>query len=611
MQNIELFSNAQDEAIMSERNEREQFQSDSSKEDDNSNDDSIQNEEEQEINPKESQGSTFPEQQVIKDETKKKDIKETCLEKIKAYIGFGHSHLLLNERIGSIFFLPIPSRWPLKIQVTIAQIIIAITSFSLFVGVQQIGQNILFDTVLQWTNNNVSSLLQKQICEVTIDFVQILIKTRENEIQLMNVTINLIQSGTLRYKDVLYSIDNQIPKSSKKQISKEGIIDQYTLDVATYSLLKDQQVSENQIRKYLSINNIMYYNYQTLGSTFFWIFDDGFMMQYPGLNVTNVKLFNEHRLKMYNSRRYLTNIPIEHTYDPILGSILQREVLPINDDNNNQIGLIFCERMPIMLFLLFNQIAINNQYNYTLFLLSSENDILHYEEREYKINIEEFQELIKTINTEDSKLKKMNISKFHFDSISVSSYFELYYGELQDQCFILAYINYKGIFLGIFQPTFLPKQEIGFQKRTYSKKVDSFNQKLIPLALSIPILYIILCVFYMVRYIKPLQRITEYADQLLKKSQNFDENQFEKQFTNSTGDDLIQQLTSLFAKLMGNLNKSKQLKKQEIIDFYNKQTYPKNQKPRDVTPIINQVKKIKLDSILRDPGVLQFPNLDD
>ncbi|CAD8163255.1 unnamed protein product [Paramecium octaurelia] len=611
MQNIELFSNAQDEAILSERNEQEQFQSDSSKEDDNSNDDSIQNEEEQELNPKESQGSTFPEQQIIKDETKKKDIKETCLEKIKAYIGFGHSNLLFNERIGSIFFLPIPSRWPLKIQVTIAQIIIAITSFSLFVGVQQIGQHILYDTVLLWTNDNVSTLLQKQICEVTIDFVQILIKTRENEIQLMNVTINLIESGTLRYNDVLYSVDNQIPNSSKKHISKVGIVDQYTLEVATYSLLKDQQVSENQMRKYLSINNIMYYNYQTLGSTFFWIFDDGFLMQYPGLNVTNVKLFNEYRLQMYNSRRYLTNIPIEHTYDPILGTILQREVLPIADDNNNQIGLIFCERMPFMLYILFNQIAINNQYNYTLFLLSSENDILHYEEREYKVNIEEFQELIKTINTEDSKLQKMNISQFQFASISFSSYFELYYGELQDQCFILSYINYKGIFLGIFQPTFLPKQEIGFQKKTYSKKVDSFNQTLIPIALSIPIIYIILCVFYVVRYIKPLQRITEYADQLLKKSQNFDEKQFEKQFNNSTGDDLIQQLTSLFAKLMDNLNKSKQLKKQEIIDFYNKQTYPKNQKPRDVTPIINQVKKIKLDQIVRDPGVLQFPNLDD
>ncbi|CAD8073491.1 unnamed protein product [Paramecium primaurelia] len=610
MQNIELFSNDQDEAILSERNEQEQFQSESSKEDDNSSD-SIQNEEEQEMNPKESQTSTFPEQQIIKDETKKKDIKETCLEKIKSYIGFGHSDLFQNERIGSIFFLPIPSRWPLKIQVTIAQIIIAFTSLSLFVGVQQIGENILFNTVQQWTKNNVSQLLQKQICEITIDFVQILIKTQENDIQLINVTLSLIQSESLRYKDILYKIDNQIPNSSKNYVTNGGIIDQYTLNIATYSLLKDQQISENKIRTYLSINNIMYYNYQTLGSNFIWIFDDGFLMQYPGVNVTDIKKFNEYRLQMYNSRRNLSHIPLEYTYDPVLNQILQREVLPIMDINNKQIGLIFCERKPFLLYILFYQIAINNQYNYTLFLFSQENDILYYEEQEYKINIEEFQQLLKTMNTDDSKLKKINISQFLFESTSVFSYFELYQGDLSNQEFILAYCNYQGLYFGIFQPTFLANEEVEFQKIKYYQKIDSFNKQLIPIALSIPIIYIIFCVFYMVRYIKPLQRITEYADQLLQKSQNFDEKQFEKQFNNSKGDDLIQQLTSLFAKLMGNLNKSKQLKKQEIIDFYNKQTYPKNQKSRDVTPIINQVKKIKLDQIVRDPGVLQFPNLDD
>lgn len=55
-----------------------------------------------------------------------------------------------------------------------------------------------------------------------------------------------------------------------------------------------------------------------MGSTFIWIFDDGFMMQYPGVNVTNVKLFNEYRLNLYNSRRSLSHIPLENTYDPIL-----------------------------------------------------------------------------------------------------------------------------------------------------------------------------------------------------------------------------------------------------------------------------------------------------
>ncbi|CAD8155974.1 unnamed protein product [Paramecium pentaurelia] len=611
MQNNILFSNGQDEAILSERNEQEQFQSDLSNEDDESND-QIENEEEQEMNPKDSQTPTFPEQQIIKDETKKKDIKETCLEKIKAYIGFGNRDLFINEKIGSIFFLPISSNWTLKIQVTIAQIIIAITSLSLFIGVQFIGQNILFDTVQQWTNNNISELLQKQICEITIDFVQLLINTRENEIQLVNVTLDLIQSETLRYNGLLYKMDDQLPNSTRMYLPKISIIDQYTLNLVTYSLLSEQQISEKKIRNYLSINNIMYYNYQTMGSTFFWIFDDGFMMQYPGVNVTDIKIYNEYRLQMYKSRRYISYIPLEHTYDPILNEILQREVLPITDINNKQIGLIFCERKPFTLYMLFYSIATNNQYNYTLFLFTDQNDIIYYQTQEYEINIEEFQQVIKTMNTDDdSKLKKINLSKYLVHSESVEQYIHIYQGDLSGQQFLFAYVNYSGLLVGIFQPSYLPNEEIELQKNIYQKKIDNFNKKLIPIALSIPIVYIIICVFYMVRYIKPLQRITEYADQLLKKSQNFDEKQFEKQFNDSTGDDLIQQLTSLFAKLMGNLNKSKQLKKQEIIEFYNKQTYPKNQKSRDVTPIINEVKKIKLDSIVRDPGVLQFPNLDD
>ncbi|CAD8065798.1 unnamed protein product [Paramecium primaurelia] len=611
MQNNILFSNGQDEAILSERNEQEQFQSDLSNEDEDSND-QIENEEEQEMNPKDSQTPTFPEQQIIKDETKKKDIKETCLEKIKAYIGFGNRDLFINEKIGSIFFLPISSNWTLKIQVTIAQIIIAITSLSLFIGVQFIGQKILFDTVQQWTNNNVSELLQKQICEITIDFVQLLINTRENEIQLVNVTLDLIQSETLRYNGLLYKMDDQLPNSTRMYLPNISIIDQYTLNHVTYSLLSEQQISEKKIRNYLSINNIMYYNYQSMGSTFFWIFDDGFMMQYPGVNVTDVKIYNEYRIQMYKSRRYISHIPLEHTYDPILNEILQREVLPITDINNKQIGLIFCERKPFTLYMLFYSIATNNQYNYTLFLFTEQNDIIYYQKQEYEINIEEFQQVIKTMNTDDdSKLKKINLSKYLVNSESVEQYIHFYQGDLSGQQFLFAYVNYSGLLVGIFQPSYLPNEDIELQKNIYQKKIDNFNKKLIPIALSIPIVYIIICVFYMVRYIKPLQRITEYADQLLKKSQNFDEKQFEKQFNDSTGDDLIQQLTSLFAKLMGNLNKSKQLKKQEIIEFYNKQTYPKNQKSRDVTPIINEVKKIKLDSIVRDPGVLQFPNLDD
>ncbi|CAD8164187.1 unnamed protein product [Paramecium octaurelia] len=611
MQNNILFSNGQDEAILSERNEQEQFQSDISNEEEDSND-QIENEEEQEMNPKESQTPTFPEQQIIKDETKKKDIKETCLEKIKAYIGFGHGDLFINEKIGSIFFLPISCNWTLKIQVTIAQIIIAITSLSLFIGVQFIGQNILFDTVQSWSKNNVQELLQKQILEITIDFVQLLINTRENEIQLINVTQNLIQSESLRYNGILYKMDDKLPNSTNQYISDTSIIDQYTLNFATYSLLLNDVIPEKRIRNYLSINNIMYFNYQSMGSFFFWIFDDGFMMQYPGVNVTDLELFNKYRLKMYRDRRYASHIPLEHTYDPVLKEMLQREVLPITDANNTQIGLIFCERQPFILYMLFNSIAINSQYNYTIFLLTEETDIIDYQEQEYQIDIEEFQQIIKTMNSDDdSKLRKINVSKYLTGQAKVESYIVIYQGELSGQQFLFAYINYSGLVLGIFQPTYLPIEEVELQKDIYEKKVDNFNKKLIPIALSIPILYIIICVFYMVRYIKPLQRITEYADQLLKKSQNFDEKQFEKQFNDSTGDDLIQQLTSLFAKLMGNLNKSKQLKKQEIIEFYNKQTYPKNQKPRDVTPIINEVKKIKLDSIVRDPGVLQFPNLDD
>lgn len=41
-------------------------------------------------------------------------IKDTCLEKIKGYIGFGRSELILNEKIGSIFLLPISSNWTFK-----------------------------------------------------------------------------------------------------------------------------------------------------------------------------------------------------------------------------------------------------------------------------------------------------------------------------------------------------------------------------------------------------------------------------------------------------------------------------------------------------------------
>ncbi|CAD8078100.1 unnamed protein product [Paramecium sonneborni] len=605
MQN-KLFQNPQDEAILSERNEQEQFQSDLSNDEQDSNDE-IENEEEQEINPKESQTPTYQEQQIIKDETKKKDIKETCLEKIKAYIGFGHRDLIVNEKIGSIFLLPISSKWKLKVQVTVAQIIIAITSLSLFVGIQLIGSHILFDTVQQWTKNSVSILLEKQICEITIDFIQLLISNRENEIQIINVTLNLIKSKTLKYNGALYEMDDQIPNSTKMYLPNTGIIDQYTLNLATYSLLYDQQIPENQIRTYLSINSIMYFNYQSMGSSFFWIFDDGFMMQYPGMNVTNKKLFNEYRLQMYKSRRYQTDIPLEHLYDPILNQNLQREVFPITDKNNEKIGLIFCERRPFTLYMLFYSIAINYQYNYTLFLLSYYNDILYYQEQEYQININEFQQVLKTMNKDDSQLKKINFSQYLKDSSSVAQYINFYEGDLSGQQFMLAYVNYSGLLLGIYQPSYLPHEEIKLQKKNYQLKTDNFNNKLIPIALSIPFVYIIFCVFYMVRQIKPLQKITEYADQLLKKSQKYDE----KYFNHTTGVDPIQKLTSLIANLIGNLNKSKQLKKQEIIEFYNKQTYPISQKARDVFAIISEVKKIKIDQIVKDPGVMQFPNLDD
>ncbi|CAD8077365.1 unnamed protein product [Paramecium sonneborni] len=605
MQNM-LFQNPQDEAILSERNEQEQFQSDLSNDDQDSNDE-IDNEEEQEMNPKESQTPTYQEQQIIKDEAKKKDIKETCLEKIKAYIGFGHRDLIINEKIGSIFFLPISSKWRLKVQVTVAQIIIALTSLSLFIGVQQLGSRILFDTVQQWTKNSVSMLLQKQICEITVDFVQLLISNRENEIQMVDVTLNLIQSGTLKYNGILYDMNDQIPNSTKKYLPDTGIIDQYTLTVATFSLLSDQQIPESKIRTYLSINNIMYFNYQNMGSTFFWIFDDGFMMQYPGINVTDNKQFNEYRLNMYNSRRNLSDIPLEHAYDPVLNQNLQREVLPITDFNNTKIGLIFCERRPFTLYMLFYSLTINYQYNYTLFLLTPENDILYYEKQEYEINIDEFQYALKTMNKDDSLLIKINFQQYLKDSASVASYIEFYEGDLSNQKFMLAYVNYSGLLLGIYQPSYIPNEEIKLQEQNYHLKKDSYNNKLTPIALAIPFLYIIICVFYMVRQIKPLQKITEYADQLLKKSQKYDE----KYFNPTTAEDPIQKLTSLIASLIGNLNKSKQLKKQEIIEFYNKQTYPINQKARDVSPIIHEVKKIQLEKIVKDPEVMQFPNLDD
>ena len=77
---------------------------------------------------------------MLKDEHKKKEIKETCFEKLKGYIGFGD--FLTSQKIGYVFFIPISSKWTFKMQVIITQLIIAIVSLGVFFGIRFLGQDI-------------------------------------------------------------------------------------------------------------------------------------------------------------------------------------------------------------------------------------------------------------------------------------------------------------------------------------------------------------------------------------------------------------------------------------------------------------------------------------
>jgi hypothetical protein len=54
-------------------------------------------------------------------------------------------------------------------------------------------------------------------------------------------------------------------------------------------------IDNEKLSYYLSTNYLMKYNYVTLASSFFWIFNNGLMIQYPGINVTNASEFVNYR----------------------------------------------------------------------------------------------------------------------------------------------------------------------------------------------------------------------------------------------------------------------------------------------------------------------------
>ena len=87
-------------------------------------------------------------------------------------------------------------------------------------------------------------------------------------------------------------MDRELPYAT---VIKSDIYDYLTYNYSTYINLNNTTIDISTIQRYLTVNYMMKYNYVTLKSTFYWIFNDGLMFQYPGVNVTDIQKFKQYR----------------------------------------------------------------------------------------------------------------------------------------------------------------------------------------------------------------------------------------------------------------------------------------------------------------------------
>jgi hypothetical protein len=87
---------------------------------------------------------------------KKKEVKATCFEKLKGYFGFGT--LLYCQNIGSVFLIPIPSRWSFKCQVIFTQIIISLVAYVLYFSFRYGGLSLSYEIMKQYSIANFDNM---------------------------------------------------------------------------------------------------------------------------------------------------------------------------------------------------------------------------------------------------------------------------------------------------------------------------------------------------------------------------------------------------------------------------------------------------------------------
>ncbi|CAD8170836.1 unnamed protein product [Paramecium pentaurelia] len=586
-----LSSNNQDEAMLSERNEQELFQSDSSSE---ANESENQLDEENENDKIEPENPSFQEQQpLLKDEHKKKEIKETCLEKLKGYIGFGN--FLTSQKIGYVFFIPISSKWTFKMQVIITQLIIATVSLGVFFGIRFLGQDIFKNIIQDWSKNNFAKLQQEQIQQVSEQFITLCQVTLMNEIQFAQVMNEVFQQRVIQWdEDQLISMEQNLDEYAKFY-QYASIIDYATQSYSTYMFLNQTILSINDLQYYLSTNYLMKYNYVTLTCSFFWIFQNGLMVQYPGINVTDIQQF----------RNYRKNIDLLHketsefVFDDVLQNYVQRSIYPIKNSINETIGNVFIERLPQNFKDLFMLFATSDLLNYTIIISNNDGSIVYQSVETSNFTINIIKQLID--NFGQFKVHDFNLEQ---DGNSQNPY-KIYKGIINNTIHSISIIRLNFIIIIVYPYTLLEKQLQDQEEEFYTYDKE-FNERYLAACIAAPLIYIILVVFFLVREIKPLEEITQLAQMSLKKSQAFDE----KSLSNIKGNGLISHLTSLFSKLMLDLNQLKLEKKKQIIDFYNSQTYPKNNKVKNVDEILKEIEKINIEQI-QSQSPIQIPNYED
>ncbi|KAM3127644.1 hypothetical protein pb186bvf_020241 [Paramecium bursaria] len=525
-------------------------------------------------------------------EKNEKETKETCLEKIKGYLGFGS--LLTSQKIGRVFFIPIPTKWTFKMQVIVTQIIIAIVSLGVFFGIRYLGQNIFKDIVKQWSENNFSQLQNSQIQQISSQYLGLIKITYQNEILFAKIMNDLFQQTDIYWpQNLTASMDKELPYAT---VVKSDIYDYITYNYSTYINLNNTNIDISTISRYLTVNYMMKYNYVTLKSTFYWIFNDGLMFQYPGINVTDIEAYKKYRKNIDEQHIISQNF----IWDEYQKQYIQRQSLNILNSLNQTVGRVYIERTAQSFEDLFYLFAYSNMQNYTFLLIQEEQLFLN------KSNIE-YQDYIYT------NLKQQNFFQLQNQTIKD---FLITKGKINLTTYSVSQLQttFYNFTLILVYPYTLLEQQIQQQDQDFNQYDQEFNQRYLAACIVAPLIYIIVVVLFLVREIKPLEEITQEADMQLRKSQNFRDDQ-----KDIKGDDLISQLTMLFKKLMKNLEDTKKKNKDEIIQFYNKQTYPENKKERDVSLIRKEIEKLrqqeheipqssqKLDNI----QVKKIPNFED